>query len=186
MARIHRRVFLQQSAAIGAALAAGPLRAQGVNERLNMGFIGVGGRGNELLEHFGRLRDVAPMEDAQAQLAAIGAQHAAAHPETHKRLSPRVMPYAYPILDIQGITLAEVAGMQAIVSILLVVVAVNIAVLVYARTATRDGEIAIGYKIKMLESDPAANYGVKINPAKDAVVTLDREDCLVVVAEDDC
>jgi hypothetical protein len=50
----------------------------------------------------------------------------------------------------------------------------------------RQGEIAIGYKLKVMESDPAANYGVKINPAKDSVVTLDREDCLVVVAEDDC
>jgi hypothetical protein len=50
----------------------------------------------------------------------------------------------------------------------------------------RDGEIAIGYKLKRLESDPAANYGVKINPAKDLEITLDREDCLVVVAEDDC
>jgi hypothetical protein len=50
----------------------------------------------------------------------------------------------------------------------------------------RDGEIAIGYKLKRLESDSSANYGVKINPAKDVELTLDREDCLVVVAEDDC
>ncbi len=50
----------------------------------------------------------------------------------------------------------------------------------------REGEIAIGYKLKELESDAAANYGVKINPVKESVVTLDREDCLVVVAEDDC
>jgi hypothetical protein len=50
----------------------------------------------------------------------------------------------------------------------------------------RDGEIAIGYKLKELEPDSAANYGVKINPAKESVVTLGRDDCLVVVAEDDC
>jgi hypothetical protein len=50
----------------------------------------------------------------------------------------------------------------------------------------RDGEIAIGYKLKELDSDPAANYGVRINPDKESVVTLDRDDCLVVVAEDDC
>lgn len=50
----------------------------------------------------------------------------------------------------------------------------------------RDGEIAIGYKLKRFESDPSANYGVRINPAKDLEVTLDGEDCLVVVAEDDC
>jgi len=50
----------------------------------------------------------------------------------------------------------------------------------------RDGEIAIGYKLKELESNSAANYGIKINPAKESVVTLGRDDCLVVVAEDDC
>jgi hypothetical protein len=50
----------------------------------------------------------------------------------------------------------------------------------------REGEIAIGYKLKTLESDASANYGVKINPSKEAVVTLGRDDCLVVVAEDDC
>jgi hypothetical protein len=50
----------------------------------------------------------------------------------------------------------------------------------------RGGEIAIGYKLRKLESDSGANYGVKINPPKDEIVTLGRDDCLVVVAEDDC
>jgi hypothetical protein len=50
----------------------------------------------------------------------------------------------------------------------------------------RGGEIAIGYKLKTQESDADANYGVKINPPKDATVTLGGDDCLVVVAEDDC
>jgi hypothetical protein len=49
----------------------------------------------------------------------------------------------------------------------------------------RDGEIAIGYKLKSQESDPSHNYGVKINPSKDSEVTLGEEDGLVVVAEDD-
>jgi predicted dehydrogenase len=59
MTRIHRRHFLQQSAAVGAALVVSPtLHAQGANERLNLGFIGLGGRGNELLKQFSRLRNV--------------------------------------------------------------------------------------------------------------------------------
>ncbi len=58
MARIHRRVFLQQSAAVGVAILVKPVRARGVNEKLNMGFIGAGGRGNELLSAFGQLADV--------------------------------------------------------------------------------------------------------------------------------
>ena len=51
---------------------------------------------------FGRLRDGVAMKHAQAELSALGAQAASAFPLTHARLQPRVMPYAYPILDIQG------------------------------------------------------------------------------------
>ncbi|MCI0331738.1 MAG: Gfo/Idh/MocA family oxidoreductase [Planctomycetes bacterium] len=58
MTRIHRRTFLQQSAAVGVALGATRVHATNVNERLNMGFIGCGGRGNELLKQFAALDDV--------------------------------------------------------------------------------------------------------------------------------
>jgi predicted dehydrogenase len=61
MARIHRRFFLQQSAAVGAALLARTTIAKstkGVNEKLNLGFIGAGGRANELLKQFRPLPDV--------------------------------------------------------------------------------------------------------------------------------
>jgi predicted dehydrogenase len=70
---------LQQSAAIGAALAVSPLRAQSVNEKLNVGFIGLGGRGNELLQQFGKLGDVriAALCDPDAKLLdAAGKKHA--------------------------------------------------------------------------------------------------------------
>ena len=92
---------------------------------------------------FGRLAPGATMASAQAELTTIGQRSAAAYPETHAKLSPRVLPYAYPILDIQDVSLMQVALMQAIVSVLLVVVAVNVAVLIYARTATRQGELAV-------------------------------------------
>jgi predicted permease len=92
---------------------------------------------------FGRLAPAATMESAQAELTTIGARSAAAYPKTHAKLRARVLPYAYPILDIQDVSLAQVAVMQAIVSVLLIVVAVNVAVLIYARTATRQGEIAV-------------------------------------------
>jgi len=62
MARIHRRFFLQQSAAVaGAAILAGPALAKstkGVNEKLNVAFIGAGGRAQELLRQFRVLPDV--------------------------------------------------------------------------------------------------------------------------------
>ncbi len=49
----------------------------------------------------------------------------------------------------------------------------------------RDTEICIGYKIKALETDADQNFGVKLIPLKDSMVTLTAEDGLVVVAEDD-
>ncbi len=52
-------------------------------------------------------------------------------------------------------------------------------------TQKRDEEICLGYKIKALEGDSDANYGVKLIPPKDSEITLNEEDCLVVVAEDD-
>ena len=59
MTRIHRRSFLQHSAVIGgAALLASPVAARSVNEKLNIGFIGLGGRSKELLPQFTKLSDV--------------------------------------------------------------------------------------------------------------------------------
>jgi predicted permease len=92
---------------------------------------------------FGRLRDGVAMEQAQAELATIGAQAASAFPLTHARLQPRVMPYAHAILDIQGNTARDFAMLQSMVSMLALIVAVNVGVLVYARTATRQREIAV-------------------------------------------
>jgi putative ABC transport system permease protein len=92
---------------------------------------------------FGRLRDGVAIEQAQAELSALGAQAASAFPLTHARLRPRVMPYAHPILDIQGTTTRDFAAIQSMISMLAIIVAVNVGVLIYARTATRQREIAV-------------------------------------------
>jgi putative ABC transport system permease protein len=93
---------------------------------------------------FGRLRDGVAMAQAQAELSALGAQAASAFPLTHARLRPRVMPYAHPILDIQGSSATrDFMALQSMSSMLALIVAVNVGVLVYARTATRQREIAV-------------------------------------------
>ena len=51
----------------------------------------------------------------------IGARAAAAISQTRTQRRPRVLPYTYPLVDIQGATLWEFAVMQAMVSLLLVV-----------------------------------------------------------------
>jgi predicted permease len=92
---------------------------------------------------FGRLRDGVAMEQAQAELSALGQQAASAFPLTHARLRPRVMPYTHQILDIGGTEVRDFAALQSLISMLAVIVAVNVGVLVYARTATRQREIAV-------------------------------------------
>ena len=92
---------------------------------------------------FGRLAPGVTLEEAQAELTAIGQRTAAAFPETHETIRPMVMPYTHSLTDIQGITVWEVAQMQLMMSFVLIVVALNVSVLVYARTATRQGEIAV-------------------------------------------
>jgi putative ABC transport system permease protein len=89
------------------------------------------------------LRDGVRIEQAQAELSALGAQAASAFPLTHARLRPRVMPFAHSIIDIHGITTGDFTAMQSIISMLALIVAVNVGVLIYARTATRQREIAV-------------------------------------------
>ena len=93
---------------------------------------------------FGRLTAGATLESAQLELTRIGQQTAAAFPKTHEHLRPLVSPYTYPFFDMEqpenAVTLHVV---QALVILLLVVVSVNVAILVYARTATRQPEIAV-------------------------------------------
>ena len=91
----------------------------------------------------GRLAPGVTMEAAQAELTTIGQRTATAFPESNGTLRPMVMPYVHSLIDIQGTTAWMFIQMQLMVSLLLVVVALNVGVLIYARTATRQGEIAV-------------------------------------------
>jgi putative ABC transport system permease protein len=93
---------------------------------------------------FGRLAAGSSIEGAQAEIAALGHEMSARSPATHEHLRPRVVPYTYAFTDMDdpGNGLALYLMELAIV-LLLVIVCVNVAILVYARTATRLGEIAV-------------------------------------------
>ena len=100
--------------------------------------------GGPTLAVFGRLADGATLERAQAELATLGARMAAEYPDTHARLRPQVLSYTRDFFDVDSPAIAwAMRLLQVGISLLLVVVAVNVATLVYARTATRIGEIAV-------------------------------------------
>ncbi|HEU0077472.1 MAG TPA: ABC transporter permease, partial [Longimicrobiaceae bacterium] len=90
---------------------------------------------------FGRLAPDATLETAQAELTLLGRRAAAALPESHRYLRPRVGPYTLQLLD--GSTGWEFHLVQLLVILLLVLVSANVAILVYARTVTRYGEMAV-------------------------------------------
>lgn len=92
----------------------------------------------------GRLAGGATTESASAQLAAIGIRMAAAYPDTHTGLRPLVRPYTRAFFDIDNAgSIYEAHLFQLFIGLVLVVVATNVSILVYARTATRAGEIAV-------------------------------------------
>jgi len=93
---------------------------------------------------FGRLAEGFSLEDARSELKAIGERMATALPATHQEVRPQVQSYTRTFIGTEGPE-SELAyrGLQYGVGLLLIVVAVNISILVYARTATRTGEIAV-------------------------------------------
>jgi putative ABC transport system permease protein len=91
---------------------------------------------------FGRLAPGAGHESAQAELSTIGLRAAGMFPETNARLRPRLAPY--PSLWFGDDMVAWYLHVfQFLITLILVVVSVNVASLVYARTAMRHGEIVV-------------------------------------------
>jgi predicted permease len=100
------------------------------------------GKGPELYV-FGRLAKGATMAAARAELAAIGQRTAVEFPQMNGDLLPKVWRYTDPLLDVQGVEWKQVWLGQLTIALMVIVVALNVAILVYARTAVRRSEIAV-------------------------------------------
>ena len=107
-----------------------PLSLRASYEPLEGGAIGV----------IGRLAPGVSREQANAELRVIAERTAAALPLTHQHLRPRVTPLAGApeVLDI-----AQFALRNLPVLLVLMIACLSVGTLVYARTATREGEIAV-------------------------------------------
>jgi predicted permease len=94
---------------------------------------------------FGRLAPGVSIEEARAELGVIGARVAASSPATHEHLRPRITTYAKPLTDGgEALLIRNVLYVvNGIFLMLLAVVCVNVATLVFARTATRGWEITV-------------------------------------------
>jgi putative ABC transport system permease protein len=96
------------------------------------------------LDVFGRLAPDATRESAQAELAMIASRLTAEGPKELAHLDSRIVDYTDVFMHAEAARdSAPYALMRFLIAFLLVVVAMNVAVLVYARTATRSEEIAV-------------------------------------------
>ena len=94
---------------------------------------------------FGRLAPGATQAQANAEVTALAERAAAASPRTHEHLRPRVLAYGG---ESPGDRSWLEFGMTHLPILLVLIVAcANVGTLIYARTATRDAEIALRYAL---------------------------------------
>ncbi|MEX2284333.1 MAG: ABC transporter permease [Gemmatimonadota bacterium] len=110
--------------------------------RPNADYAGGDGRG---IHVFGRLARGVTRERAQAELTTIGTRSAAAYPETHRDLTPKVVPYALDIrpADVPHGLEPVLYAINLFFVMLLVLICANVALLMFARAATRESEIVV-------------------------------------------
>jgi putative ABC transport system permease protein len=93
---------------------------------------------------FGRLAPGATLDEARAELATLGARAAKASPATHARLTPRVRAFARTPWSGGGLALHGIFAASGLaLAALMAVLCGNVALLLYARAATREAEIAV-------------------------------------------
>jgi putative ABC transport system permease protein len=91
---------------------------------------------------FGRLAEGATFETAQAELRSFGKRLAAEHPATHAQLQPHVIPYAKPDLNSGDVPLVRALSYFFTI-VLVTVVCSTVALLLFARAASRESEILV-------------------------------------------
>ena len=92
---------------------------------------------------FGRLAAGVSLETAQAELTMLGRRSATEFPDTHEHLHPRVAPYAKLFWEPTGSGLGIFLSIYFFALMLLVLVCANVALLLFARAATRERELAV-------------------------------------------
>jgi putative ABC transport system permease protein len=92
---------------------------------------------------FGRLAPGATLAAAQAEVTTLGRRAAAEYPDTHERLVPQVAPFAKLFFGPTNADLAMSVSINVFVVMLLVLVCGNVALLLFARAAMRQGELVV-------------------------------------------
>jgi predicted permease len=111
---------------------------------LRLGPVAARPREGPSLEVFGRLAPGVSLEEARAELSAIGARMRADLPDTHRNLHPQMLGYVEEIFGgLSGLELIGALSLNIPVLLFLALVCANVALLMFARAATRENEIAV-------------------------------------------
>ena len=92
---------------------------------------------------FGRLAPGATLERAQSELATLGKHSSVDHRETHEHLEPQVGPYAKQFKNPATDDIVAMASIQLFATMLLALICGNVALLLFARAATRQSELVV-------------------------------------------
>jgi predicted permease len=92
---------------------------------------------------FGRLRDGATIAEAQTELTTIGRRMAAELRTTHEHLQPQVGPYAEMHMNPNESDRLLMRSFNVIALLLVLLLSSNVALLLFARAATRESEIIV-------------------------------------------
>jgi predicted permease len=99
-------------------------------------------RGGSPINIFARLADGASIQEAQSELDLIGRRMAAQFPSTHEFLKPLVRSYVDGY-DPSGAIDVAAAAINVMVVALLAMICGNVALLIFARAATRETELTV-------------------------------------------
>ncbi|MDX2150301.1 MAG: ABC transporter permease [Bryobacteraceae bacterium] len=101
-------------------------------------------RSGPAIKVFGVLAPGVDLDAAQAELSTIGRRAATEQPATHEHLQPRVTPYAQLFIsNPTGEDWAILLSIYVFALMLLTLVCGNVALLLFARAATREGDLVV-------------------------------------------
>jgi predicted permease len=90
-----------------------------------------------------RLKAGVTLDAANAELRALGARASADWPATHAKLRPEVRPFAWAAMELGPTNRTLVAALNLPIALLLLLISANVALLMFARAATREPEIIV-------------------------------------------
>ncbi len=92
---------------------------------------------------FGRLSPGVTVDEAQAEVTTVLTRSAADSPETHQHLRARVLAYPHSVVSVFGPEIVGLTSINLLITCLLALVCGNVALLFFARAASRESEIVV-------------------------------------------